>query len=174
MEYFFLNRIKDKFDKVTRLIVVQSLALSIVNYYSRIWGMTTKQQLDCIQKVQNVAAKIACGGAKKYDHVTPILKELEWMNIKNKVNFDICVFIYKIVKQLLPDWLFEVPTVGELQIRSTRQSSDLFVKRTNTNMGGRAIAITSSKIWNNIPNNIKNSSLLQVFKKKLKNYLLEK
>ena len=77
----FLNRIEDKFDKVTRVIVVQSLSLSIVNYCSRIWGMTTKEKLDRIQKVQNFAAKIACGGAKKYDHVTPILKELEWMNI---------------------------------------------------------------------------------------------
>ena len=73
----FLNRIKDRFDKMTRVIIVQALAISIINYCSRIWGMTTKEQLDNVQKVQNFAAKIAYGGARKYDQVTQILKVRE-------------------------------------------------------------------------------------------------
>ena len=170
----FLNRIKDRFDKMTRVIIVQALAISIINYCSRIWGMTTKEQLDSVQKAQNFAAKIAYGGARKYDHVTPILKDLEWMNIENKVNYDICMFTYKVINQLLPNWLLEFPTVGELQTRPTRQSNDLFVKRTNTDLGARAISVRGPKEWNSIPNNIKNSLTIQVFKNKLKDFFLKK
>ena len=73
----FLNRIKDSFDKTSRKTIVQSLALGFINYCCRIWGMTTGERKDWVQNAQNFAAKIAHGEAKKYDHVTPILKNLK-------------------------------------------------------------------------------------------------
>ena len=57
--WFGLNRINDRLDCDTRLIAVQSLALSIINYCLKVWGMTTKEQLDRVQKVQNFAARVA-------------------------------------------------------------------------------------------------------------------
>ena len=80
---------KDRFDQTTRTIVVQSLVLSIINYCLKVWGMTTQQQIERIQKLENFAAKIAFGRARKYDHVTPILHELKWLNINCKVMYDI-------------------------------------------------------------------------------------
>ena len=64
--------------------------------------MTTREQLDRIQKVLNFAAKIAYGGARKYDHVTPIMKSLQWMDIENKIVFDICTFTFKVINQTAP------------------------------------------------------------------------
>ena len=73
----YLNRIKDRLDRDTRLIDVQSLALSIISYCLKVWGMTTKEQLDLVQKEQNFAARVAYGGLRKYDHVSPIFAELK-------------------------------------------------------------------------------------------------
>ena len=47
----FLNRIQDKFDRTSRMIVIQSLALSIINYCNKVWGMTTREQLERVQKI---------------------------------------------------------------------------------------------------------------------------
>ena len=116
---------------------MQSLALSILNYCCKVWGTTTGEQLDRVQKVQNFAAKVAYGGARKYDHVTPILRELQWMDIKNKITFDICTFTYKVINHMLPDWLFKFPTVGDIQPRLTRQFNHLAVKRTSIELGTR-------------------------------------
>ena len=168
----FLNRIQDSFDKSSRLIVVQSLALSIINYCCRIWGMTTKEQLERVQKVQNFAAKIAHGGARKYDHVTPIFKNLEWISMENKINFDISIFIYKVLNHLLPNWLFNLPLVGQVQGRPSRQSNKLAIKRTTTDLGARAITIRGPRLWNKIPPEIINSSSIQVFKERLRKYYL--
>ena len=168
----FLNRIQDKFDKATRTIVVQSLALSIINYCCRVWGMTTREQLDRVQKVQNFAAKIAHGGARKYDHVTPILKDLQWMDVENKIAFDICIFTYKVISHILPGWLFEFPSVGETQTRPTRQLNNLVVRRTNTDLGARAITVKGPKLWNSIPLDIRNSVSIRIFKDKLKRHIL--
>ena len=123
----FLNRIKDNFDLSTRKIVVQSLVLSIINYCMKVWGITTSQQLERVQKLENFAAKVALGRGRKYDHATPLLKELNWLKIKDKVNLEICIFTYKICNNLLPDWLFSFPCVRDGATRTTRQSDDLFV-----------------------------------------------
>ena len=168
----FLHRIQDNFDKTTRIIIVQSLALSIINYCSKIWGMTTREQLDRVQKVQNFAAKVAYGGARKYDHVTPILKDLNWIGIRDKISFDICIFMYKVINNMLPDWLYKFPLVSDTQVRSTRQSNHLAIKRTNTDLSKRAISVRGPKEWNDIPSYIKNSSSIQLFKKNLKKHML--
>ena len=62
----YINRIGDLCDKQqTRIIIVQSLVLSLIHYCLRIWRTTNHTLLSNVQKVQNFAAKVAIGGAKK-------------------------------------------------------------------------------------------------------------
>ena len=77
----YVNRISENFDKETRILVVQALVLSLINYCISIWGSTNKTLIDRVQKLMNFAAKVAVGGARKFDHVTPVMKELKWMSI---------------------------------------------------------------------------------------------
>ena len=168
-----LNRLKDTLDRTTRLIIVHSLALSVINYCSKIWGMTTKEQLERVQKVQNFAARTVFGGIGKFDHISPVIKELRWLSVTNKIEHDICIFMYKLLHSLLPDWLFSFSIVGEINNRSTRQFHDLYVKRTKTDIGGRSISVKGPKLWNGIPRDVKDSTSLTVFKERLKNYFFE-
>ena len=169
----YLNRIKDWFDQNTRITVVKSLALSIINYCSIIWGMTAKHQIDRVQKLQNFAAKIAVGGARKYDHVTPILKELGWMKIHQKICYDICVTVFKALNKKFPQWLLSFPTVNDVQYsRTTRQSNNLFVPRASTNIGTRSIKIKGPLVWNSIPSQLKNAANIHIFKEKIKKDIL--
>ena len=97
----YLNRIKDKIDKDTRVLIVQSLALSVINYCSRIWGSASKSQIQRIQKIQNFAAKVATGNARKYDHTTPYIQQLNWLKIEKKCCFDVCILMYKVINNLI-------------------------------------------------------------------------
>ena len=58
----YINRVNDRFDSVCRVMVVQSLVLSILNYCLSVWGSTNKTQMDRVKKIQNFAAKVAVGG----------------------------------------------------------------------------------------------------------------
>ena len=168
-----LNRIKDRLDKQSREIVVQSLALSIINYCLRVWSMTTNEQIERVQKLQNFAARVVHGGARKYDHVTPIIKELKWLKIENKIVFDICIFTYKVCHNMLPDWLFSFPVNHYINTRTTRQSSNLYVARRKTDIGTRAISVKGPKLFNAIPSAVQKQPTLIRFKDKLKKYLLD-
>ena len=44
-------------------------------------------QIQRIQKFQNFAAKVAIGNVKKYDHVTPCIRELKWLRIEEKYRY---------------------------------------------------------------------------------------
>ena len=50
----YLNRVKEYFEPRTRIIVVQSLALSLINYCFVIWGSANMVHINRIQKLQNL------------------------------------------------------------------------------------------------------------------------
>ena len=56
---YYLTRIKDRFDIQTKTMLIQAIVISILNYCLRIWGMTTKTQMEKAQKLQNFAVKVA-------------------------------------------------------------------------------------------------------------------
>ena len=169
----YINRIKDNFDITTRIQVVQSLALSIINYCLKIWGTTNSIHIKKAQKLQNFAAKVALGGARKYDHVTPLIKKLQWLKIKDKCTHDTCVAVYKILMKLYPEWLITLRTIDQVHNVATRQANNLFVERTRTEAGSRSLKIRGPLLWNNLPKKVKDVSTLSIFKHKLKSYLLE-
>ena len=165
----YLNRVNDSFDSDCRVMVVQSLVLSILNYCLKVWGSTNKTQMDRVQKLQNFAGKVAIGGAKKYDHVTPILEKLQWLRMDKKYFYDICILMFKIKNQLLPDWLFNMPTVGDVrsELIVTRQNDNLFIPRTFTDTGARALNIRGPLLWGKLPAHLRNCQNMSSFKTNL-------
>ena len=170
----YVNRIKDNFDKATRVIVIQSLVLSIINYCNTIWGTTNATQIDRVQKLQNFAAKVAEGNAKKFDHVTPILKELEWLNVKDIITLDTLCTMFKHVNNVYPSHILNLSLVKDMAPSCTRQQDQLFVPRTNTEMGSKRIDVQGANLYNNLPANIKKSHNLNNYKSQIKTMLLKK
>ena len=169
----YLNRIKDSLPYSTRLLVIQALVSSVINYCSKIWGAASKCNLQKIQKLQNFAARIALGNVRKRDHISPHLKKLEWLRIENKYIFDICVLMFKILNDSFPSWLYSMPRVNELNNRTTRQENNLYIPLTRTLVGERQIPVRGPKLWNKLPFEIKNTASIITFKKSLKKYLIE-
>ncbi len=126
--YFMrIYRISLNFEKRTRTVDVQSLVLIIVNYCIRIWGTTNATLLNNVQKLQNFAAIVAVRGARKYDRVFPILKELKWLKIKEKHVSDTCTTMFKAMQGSYPEWLLSFKTVNEATGSITRQNDNLYV-----------------------------------------------
>ena len=50
------------------------------------FGQTTNKNVRKLQAVQNFACRIV-SGAKKYDHVTPLLKSLSWLPVKDQLYY---------------------------------------------------------------------------------------
>ena len=167
----YLNRVKNQVTPDMRVILVQTLALSYLNYCSNIWGTTSRTQLHRIQKLQNFAAKVAVGNGRKYDHATPYINKLNWSKIDKKCILDTCILTYKFLNKLLPEWLMTFTLVSTINPVPTRQSNDLIVPRTQTYTGERSFKVRAPKLWNTLPQDVKDSSSLNTFKRKVKNFI---
>ena len=163
----YLNRVKNMISADVRVVLVQALALSYLNYCPNIWGTTNKTQLHRVQKLQNFAAKVAIGKGKKYDRATPFIEQLNWLKIDKKCMLNTCILTYKILNKLLPEWLIAFSMVGDTNPVLTRQREDLVVPRTLTVTGERGVKALGPKLWNALPLHIRNSSSLNVFKNKV-------
>ena len=125
-----------------------------------------------VQKLQNFAAKVVDGKARKYDHVTPILKQLNWLNIPQQINFNIAVKVYKSLNNLYPEHLMHLPSVGSITNSSTRQINNLYKPKVKTHIGARSITVNGPNIYNKLPANIRTANNVFNFKKNLKDFLL--
>ncbi len=138
---------------------MQSLVLSLINYCISIWGSTCKTLLHGVQKLQNFAAKVA----RKYDHATPLIKELKWLTINDKYIFEKCTTVYKAIHGLYTDWYIKFPTISEKTASITRQENNLHIPRAKTDSGARAATMCGPRFWNNLPHYTRNSRSLHSF-----------
>ncbi len=169
----YINRISKCFDKPTRILVTQSLALSTIYYCIQVWGSTNETLLCKAQKLQNFAAKVAVGGGRKYDRASPFLKELKWLRVKEKHMFDICVTMYKTLRRCYPDGFLSFlsfNTVNDVTNSKTRQRNNLHVPRTRTDSGARDLTVLGPKLWNQLPSTITLSQNLNSFKTNLRKH----
>ena len=99
-----INRVKHQFDKHT---LVTSLIFSKLLYFSPVWANTTKKNIELLQAVQNFAAQ-RVSGMRKFDHVTPLLKQLQWLPIIKQLVVRDATMVFKCLNGFAPPCLSEV------------------------------------------------------------------
>ena len=122
--------------------------------------------------MQNFAAKIIDGKARKFDHVTPILKELKWLTIKNQIYYDTVITVYRNLRRLCAEHIPSFPSVNTITHSNTRQRSNLYIPKVNTDSGARALSVRGPKLFNDLPQNVKESHNITTFKTRIYNHLL--
>ncbi len=103
------------------------------------------------QKLQNIAARVAFGGVRNYDHISPVFRELQWLRIRQKYLLDEGVTVFKVLRGFYPDWFLSFKNRRAITNDITRQMQQLYVPRTNTHTGDRCIAVLGSILWNTLP-----------------------
>ena len=89
-------------------------------------------------------------------------------------SYFMCIFIYKYINSQLPNNIFDAffTLTTSIHDYKTRHHSNLRPALHNTKASSFCIRVQGPKIWNSIPQDIKDCKLLNPFKYKLKNYLL--
>ncbi len=136
----YINRVKHYFDERTRVLIIQSLVLSILNYCNTVWGTTNNTLLFKLQKLQNFAIRVADGTARKYDHVTPLFERLQWLDNKKSITFNTAITMFKLKNNCYPHPITTVETVSSVTGSTTRQHDCLCVASVHTQSGGRSPA----------------------------------
>ena len=127
-----------------------------------------------MQLVQNFAARIVLG-LRKYDHISKGLKSfIGWLDIAQKLKFNDCVTMYKCLNNNAPEYLSQkFKKRSQVHNRVTRYHDDLNLIKCRLSTGQRSFNFPGAKLWNELPKSIKDSTSINVLKKKLKKYLCD-
>ena len=138
-------------------------------------GIADRLLIQWLQAVQNCAAcLVSC--KPRYACATPILRELHWLPVENRIIFKILLLVYKSLNNLAPAYInsFLKNYKPSRNLRSLDQCL-LTVPRSNQrNYGDRAFSVAAPKLWNALPLDIRNSGSITLFKCKLKTFLFKK
>ena len=107
---------------------------------------------------------------------TPILRELHWLPIKARIEYKIILLTYKSLKGLAPYYLRSLLSsyAPKRMLRSSAKNLlQTPIARTKA-YGERSFSVAAQKLWNNLPDTIKNINSLDSFKKNLKTFLFRK
>jgi len=111
-----------------------------------------------LQSVQNATARLITGT----HHITPVLRELHWLPIRERVKFILACLVHQSLSGQSPAYLADdCRLVSDSRCRSLR-SADVptcVVPRTYSNYGDRTFAAAGPRLWNSLPVQLRNPDI---------------
>ena len=152
---------------------MKSLVLSKLSYCSVVWGGIGKTDVQKLQQIVNFAARVIFN-KRKQEHVSPLLRQLNWLSVENRLKLDTACFMFKVAHGTVPDTISGLFTrVNEVNQHETRQAWDFYTPMMRTQAGRRALSFRGPKLWSTVPQDLKNSVSLRSFKHAYRRILLE-
>ena len=136
---------------------MRSSVVALIDYCNGLFVGISEGLLDRLQRIQNAAARLVTG-TRKYEHITPVLRSLHWLPVRQRIVFKVATFVFKCLHSLAPSYL-----AGDCVLKSTmpnRQrlrsasSQELDVPRTTNKMLGPTCVWRLNcgpTIWNKLP-----------------------
>ena len=120
--------------------------------------------------MQNFAGRI-----QKFDHITPVLHEPGWLTIEEPLRLRDVTLIFKCVNGLVPSYLStKFIKRSETHSYYTRQNNQLNLPQCRTFAAQCAFRFRASKYWHSLPNDIRNSASVEVFKRSARLEIMRK
>ena len=140
-----INRIKHLLDRQTLLLVIKSFVFSKLLYC--LWWNTSKTNVHKLQLVQNFVTRIILR-LRKFDHISERLKSLRMLSVKDRLEINDAVMVFKCLNNLVPKYLCaKVQIRSSVSTRVTRSVNNLNIPRCRLATGQRRLAYRGVNIW---------------------------
>ena len=80
---------------------------SKIGHYNILLSGLKQDQVRKLQYVQNSAARLLTG-TRRHEHVTPVLRDLLWLPVHERIRFKILLMTFKCLNQLAPSYLSDL------------------------------------------------------------------
>ena len=167
-----LRQVRSSLDTDSAIILANSLVSSKLDYCNSLYYGLPATSLDKLQRVQNSLARVVVPSVRRHHHITPTLKKLHWLPIRQRIIFKIASLTYKTLHSRKPYYLFQLlnPYVPTRNLRSLDKSL-LTVPDIRSANGRRSFAFAAPTIWNSLPFQLRSAPTLALFLSGLKTHL---
>ena len=130
------------------------------------------KELSKLQRIQNAAARVVTL-SRKHDHITPVMRDLHWLPVRQRIIFKLMLLTFRSLCGSAPSYISELTTRYQ-PTRSLRSASQCLLKELSmhtSTYGDRRFAVCAPRLWNCLPLHVRNSATINHFKCRLKTYL---
>lgn len=136
-------------------------------------------QLSRLQSVLNAAARLV-SSTRKHEAVSPLLRDLHWLRVPQRIEFKLAVLTsltYRCLQSTAPPYLAdELHRVADIdsrrRLRSASTSMLVVPSSCHSTIGDQpAFPVAASRVWNSLPSSVTSSTSLTVFRQRLKTEL---
>ena len=149
----------------------------VIDYGITIWSDTTSSNLQKIQRLQNHCARVILNNFdfKTYRGID-LVKSLKWMNVKERIDYFLCLTMFKCLNDKAPHYMQnEVTFVSDINTHvRTKRRYDIHLPPFTTNKKERSVYIRGAKVWNILPYEIKSLKNLETLKGNTKCFMTSK
>ena len=169
-----IARIKRHLPFESNQVLIHAFVTSKLDYCNSLYYGLPDYLIQKLRYVQNSAARLLTG-SRKHDQITPILKELHWLPIQQRIIYKILTLTYKTLNSDAPMYLKDLLQRYKpaRNLRSASKNLLLVPKFKLKTYGSRAFSVAAPTLWNNIPENIRQSPTFSTFKSRLKTSLFK-
>jgi len=124
--------------------MVQAFVISCLDYCNALCYGITDELTCCSQSVQYAAARLMMG-ARRCDHISPVLRQLYWLPVQQHVVFKIATLVHWTLSSNAPGYLADdCQLVADARVRQLRSADTrtLVVSWTRSSFGDRTFATT--------------------------------
>ena len=150
--------------------VCRPLILSHLDYCSVVWASATKTVLFKLQVAQNRAARLVLGYSSRTS-VRKMQSSLSWLSVENRLASSTVTFLGNTLRTHRPEFLKEqIVLCNTVHKHNTRKASngDIVQAHPKTNFRKRTVLYRASKIWNELPQDIRQEKSKISFKRRIK------
>ncbi len=170
-----LSRIRKYLTPQALKMAVHSLVSSKMDYCNSLLIGLPKSHISKLQHVMNCAARLV-SGVGKFEHITPVLRDLHWLPVEQRIEFKVLCLTYKALHGLAPYYLRETlnPYKPSRSLRSADQELLCTPKMRLKRTAARAFSSVAPTLYNTIPIEIRQAPSFDCFKSNLKTHLFRK
>ena len=172
-----LRHIKSSLPPGLLKTVACSIVCARLDYCNSLLYGVSKQNIRKLQVVQNSLARLV-SGTRKFDHITPVLSDLHWLPVSQRITFKIATLTFKILSSQQPSYLASI--IHKYQpTRSLRSSAmnKLAVPSSSAKSSVtacRAFSVAAPTVWNGLPVALTDPNIsYDIFRQRLKTHLFK-
>ena len=166
-----ISKIRCYLDKNSLACIIHAFVTCRLEYGNALLCGYPESQIQKLQRVQNVAARLI-NGRRKHDHITPVLKELHWLPVVRRIQFKVVTTVFKAMHNTAPAYLQElIVAYAPPRCLRSREHNLLCVPFTRSTVAGsRAFSIAGPKLWNALPQYLRDISDISTTHRFLQHY----
>ena len=151
-----ISKIRKFISKDATITLVRSLVLSRLDYCNALLVGSPNTLINKLQRVQNAAARIVAMSHKR-EHVTPILRDLKWLPVQQRIMYKISCLTFQCLQGNAPEYLQErlVPYIPPRTLRSQVSNLLRIPRTTSMAYGERSFSYAAAVQWNHLPERLR-------------------